>query len=81
MNSGSGGSSEHVSSRVQQSHGLRDEAVPEPGGAGPDAAVPSTRRLQAEQFVAGVVGVFNDPVGLLPTPMGLEVLHGWQHPL
>ncbi len=23
---------------------------------------------QAEQFMAGVVGVFNDPVGLLHTP-------------
>ncbi len=52
--------------------------MPEPGGVGPDAAVPSTRRQQAEQFVAVVVGVFDDPVGLLPTPLGIEVLHGWQ---
>ncbi len=45
---------------------------------GPDAAVPSARQQQAEQFVAGVVVVFDDPVGLLPTPLGVEVLHGWQ---
>ncbi len=32
-----------MSSRVQQSYGLRDEAVPEPGGAGLDAAVPYTQ--------------------------------------
>ncbi len=68
-----------MSSRVKQSYGLRDEAVSEPGGAGLDAAVPSAGWQQAEQFVAGVVGVFNDPVGLLPTPLGVEVLHGWQH--
>ncbi len=43
-----------------------------------DAAVPSAGRQQAEQFVAGVIGVFNDPVGLLPTLLGVEVLHGWQ---
>ncbi len=42
-----------------------DEAVPEPGGVGPDEAVPepggagpSVGRQQAEQFVAGVVGIF-----------------------
>ena len=45
---------------------------------GPDAAVPSARWQQAEQFMAGVKGVFNDPVGLLPTPLGVEVLRGWQ---
>ncbi len=72
-------SNELQSSRVQQSNGLRYEAVPEPSDAGPDAAVLSAGRQQAEQFVAGVVGVFNDPVGLLPTPLGVEVLHGWQH--
>ncbi len=54
---------------INKSYGLRDEADPEPGGAGPDAAVPSAGRL------AGVVVVFDDPVGLL----GVEVLHGWQH--
>ncbi len=68
-----------MSSRVQKCYGLRDEAVPEPGGAGPDAAAPSAGRQQAEQFVAGVVGVFDDPAGLLPTPLGVKVLHGWQH--
>ena len=67
-----------MSSRVQKSYGLRDEAVPEPGGAGRGAAVLSARWQQAEQFVAGVVVVFNDPVGLLPAPLGVEVLHGWQ---
>ncbi|KAI3363083.1 hypothetical protein L3Q82_011536 [Scortum barcoo] len=39
---------------------------------------PSARRQQAEQFVAGVTGVLNDFGGLLPTPLGVEVLHGWQ---
>lgn len=33
---------------------LWDEAIPEPGGVGPDAAVPSARGQQAEQFVAAV---------------------------
>ncbi len=47
---------------------------------GPDAAVPSAGRQQAKQFVAGVVGVFNDPAGLLPTPLGVEVLRGWRWP-
>ena len=47
-----------------------DETVSEPGGAGPDAAVPSAGRQQAEQFMAGVIGVYNDPVGLLPAPAG-----------
>ena len=27
--------------------------------------------------MAGVIGVFNDPVGLLHTPLDVEVLHGW----
>ena len=31
-----------------------------------------------QQFIDGVIGVFNDPVVLLPTPLGVEVLHGWQ---
>ena len=35
--------------RVQQSNGYG----PEPGGAGPDAAITSARRQQAELFVAG----------------------------
>ncbi len=39
-------SGELESSRVQQSYVLRDEAVSEPGGAGPDAVVPSARRQQ-----------------------------------
>ncbi len=53
-----------------------DEAVLEPGGVRPSAGW-----QQADQFVAGVVVVFNDPVGLLPTPLSVEVLHGWQlHP-
>ncbi len=69
-------SNELVSSRVQKSYGLRDEAVPESSSAGPDAAGPSAGRQQTEQFV---VGVLNDPVGLLPTPLGVEVLHEWQH--
>ena len=38
------------------------ESVSEPGGAGPDAAPPSARWQEAEQFVAGVTGVFNNPV-------------------
>lgn len=66
-------------SSVQKSYCQGDETVPEPRGAGSDAAVPSARRQQAELFVAGVVGVFNDPVSLLPTPLGVEVLHEWQH--
>ncbi len=69
-------SNDLVRSRVQQSYGLRDEAVPKPGGVGPDAAVPSAGWQQAEQFVAGV---FDDLVGLPPTPLCVEVLHGWQH--
>ena len=28
--------------------------------------------------MARVIGVFNDPVGLLPTQLGVEVHHGWQ---
>ena len=39
----------------------------------PDAAVPSARRQQAEQFMAGVIGVFDDPVGVFPTALGVEV--------
>lgn len=44
-----------------------------PGGAGPDAAVtlPSARRQQVGQFVAGVIGVFDDHVGLLKTSFKL----------
>ena len=58
-----------------------DEAVSEPGDEGPDDAVPSAIWQQADQFIDGVIGVFNDHVGLLPTPLGVEVLHGWQlHP-
>lgn len=53
--------------RAQQSHGLRDEAVPEPGGARLDAVVPSVR--------AGVIGVFDDAVGLLPAPLSIEIFH------
>lgn len=56
-------------SRVQQSYGLGDESAPEPGGAGPG------RR------VTGVIGVFDNPVGLLPVLLGVEVLHRQQlHP-
>lgn len=67
-------------SRVQKYYGLQDEAVSEPGGAGLDAAVPSARRQQAEQFVTRVVGVFDNPFSFLPTLLGVEVLHGWQLP-
>ncbi len=28
--------------------------------------------------MAGVVGVFNDPIGLIATSLGVDVLHGWQ---
>ena len=52
-----------LSSGVQSS-GLWDEAVSESDGFSPDAAVPPARRLQTEQFVAGVVGVFYNPEGL-----------------
>lgn len=45
-------------------------------GAGPDAALPSAGQQWAEQFVTGVTGVSNNPVGLLLTPLGVEVLHG-----
>ena len=62
---------------MEKSKSLGDEAVSEPGGAGPDAAVPSAGWQQAKQFMAEVIGVFNDPVGLLPTPLGVEVIHGW----
>lgn len=56
-------------SRVQQSYGLRDESVPEPGGAGPG------RR------VTGVIGVFDNPVGLRPVLLGVEFLRRQQlHP-
>ena len=54
-----------------------DETVPESGGFSPDAAVPPARRQQTEQFVAGVVGVFCNPEGFLPKPLGVKVLHGW----
>lgn len=49
-----------TSSRVQQSCGLWDEVIPEPGGAGPDAVRPSAGRQQAEQFVAWLTGVFDE---------------------
>ncbi len=39
--------------------------------------VPSARRQQAEQFVAEVIGVFDDPVGFLPVSLGVKALHGW----
>ncbi len=74
-------SGELESSRAQQSYGLMDEAVPEPGGVGTDAVVLSAGWQKAEQFAATVVGVFNDALmilGLLPTPLSVEVLHGWQ---
>ncbi len=63
---------------IVQSYGLRDEAVLEPGGAGPGAVVLSAVQQQAERSVAGIVGVFNDLVGLLPTLLDVEILHGWQ---
>lgn len=66
------------SSRVQQSYGLRDESVLEPGGVGPDAPVPSAGRRQTEQFVTGVAGVSGDPVGLPPALLGVEMFHDWQ---
>lgn len=36
------------------------------------------RRQQAKQFEGGVIGVFDDPVGLLPGPLGVEVLDEWE---
>ena len=47
------------------SYGLCDEVVPKPGSAGPDAALASVRRQQVEQFVAEVIWVSDNPVGLL----------------
>ncbi len=38
----------------------------------------SARQQQAGQFVARLIGVFDDPVDLFPTPLGVGVLHGWQ---
>ena len=51
-----------MSSRVQQSCGLRDEA--DPGGA-----VPSDGRQQPEQFVARLVGLSGNPLAF--------ILHRW----
>lgn len=48
---------------------MREEAVPEPDGVGPDAAVPSAREQQAEQILARVIGVSKDPIGLRPALM------------
>lgn len=45
---------------------------------GPDASAPSARLQQAKQFVAEVIGVSGDPVGLLPTPLGVRILSGGQ---
>lgn len=59
-------SDEFKSSRVEQSYGLWDAAVSEP-----DGAVPSARRQQ--EFVAAVIGFFDDPICLLPAPLGLQV--------
>ena len=56
---------------VKKSYGLGDETASEPG-----AAVPSAGRQQAEQFMAGVMGVDNDPVGLLPTQSQSESSSG-----
>lgn len=39
-------------------------------GAGPNAAGPSARRQQGEQFVSGVIGVSDDPIGLPPYSTG-----------
>ena len=61
-----------------QFHCMWDETVPESGGFSPDAGVPPARRQQTEQFVAGVMGVFYNPEGFLPEPLGVKVLHGWQ---
>lgn len=61
------------SSRFQQSNGLQDGVVPEPGGAGPVAAALSARRQQAGQFVARGIGVTDDLVGLPPALLGVEV--------
>lgn len=62
---------------VQQTYGLQDEAVNGPGGAGPDAAALSTVQTAAGKTVCGRGdwGI-NDPLGLLPTPLGVEVRHG-----
>ena len=48
-----------------------------PRGFSPDAAVPPARQQQTEQFVAGVMGVFDNPEGFLPEALGVKVLHGW----
>lgn len=64
-----------MSSTVQRSYGLRDEAFPEKcGSVGPDAAVPATGRTL--WFV--VDGVSGDPVGLLSALLSVYVLHGQQ---
>ena len=63
------------SSGVEQSYCLWDETVSEFGGFIPDAAVPPARRQQTEQFVAGVMGVYYNPEGFLPEPLGVEVRH------
>lgn len=58
--------------RAQGFYVLWDETDPEPGDAGPDATV-----WQASLWL-GVVGVFDDPIGLPPAPLSEEDLHGLQ---
>ncbi len=56
-------------SGVQQSDGLREEAVLRSVGSGPDAAVPSA-------VMARVAGVSDDLPGFPHTSLGVDVLEG-----
>lgn len=52
---------------------------PDTGGAGLNAAVPSVRWQQAEQFVVQLIGVFNELVGCLPTLTNQDSLYPGVH--
>lgn len=62
-----------TSSTVQQSYGLQDKAVLEPGGTRLDAVV---LWMPADRAACGWSNL--GPVDLLLAPLGVEDLHGWQ---
>lgn len=55
-----------------------EEAVPEPVGLGLDASEPPARWQLAEQSMAWVTRIRNDPFCSPPAPLVVKILHGWQ---
>lgn len=68
--------SSSVSNRVQQSHGLWEEAVVEPCCYAPEAAEPPSRGQQQQQSRVGMGGVTVDVVGPGQAALFCGVLDG-----